>query len=217
MRNWRSPLVAMTAVTVGALAFFVATAGASSAKTHAKPAIMKIPKTSAAKQPAAKKQSAHKKAPNRPHLAMTKSRSLAKAHRHPTRKVCEMGQGCVRVHCYRGTDDCRKVHCRGNNDDCTHAYCEHGSDDCTSVPCERGDGCVPATCAAGDDCQAAPTRTCSEQGDDCQPATAEQPTSQETEGQLPFTGGNILGIGGLGLLLSGGGLLLARRLRRDQT
>jgi LPXTG-motif cell wall-anchored protein len=84
-------------------------------------------------------------------------------------------------------------------------HCEHGRDDCAPV----------TTCSEpGDDC--APARTCSEPGDDCQSTSPEETTSEETQGQLPFTGANVLGIGGLGLLLSGGGLLLARRFRRDQ-
>ena len=207
MRSWRRPLVALAAVTVGTLALSVATAGANSvAPPRAKPVLTKVAKRSASKAAASGKLTV-RKASTHPSLAMPKSHHPDKPDRH-SKKTCEHGR-----------DDCTRVHCEHGRDDCTRRHCEHGRDDCVPVTTcsESGDDCAPTkTCSeAGDDCQTKPT--CSEPGDDCHTTKTEPTPSEETQGQLPFTGLNVLGIGGLGLLLSGGGLLLARRLRRGQT
>ena len=204
MRSWRNPLVALAVVTVGTLALFVGTAAGSAANHHAAHPLTKAAKRVASKPATLRKQVAPK-ASSRPPAAMTKAHRGDKPDKHHNKKTCEHGR-----------DDCVRHHCEHGRDDCTPRKCEHGRDDCTTRTCEQGRGdCEHVTCSEhGDDC--APKSTCPESGDDCQAPAPEQTTSEETQGQLPFTGGNVLGIGGLGLLLSGGGLLLIRR-RRSQS
>ncbi len=203
-RIWRAPRLVVLASTVAVVAFFgmtVASASAAKPKVHAPAATLSV---KPAVKPAAKPAPAATRHPN----AAKPKRLSAKPHRHDPpdsnrHKVCEHGR-----------------------DDCTTVRCEHGKDDCAPVTTcsEPGDDCAPATTTCsepGDDCS---TTTCSEQGDDCAPSTTApsettQPASTETsqQGALPFTGANVIWVAALGLFLSGGGLLLSRRLRRNES
>ncbi len=99
-------------------------------------------------------------------------------------------------------------------------------------------GKITITSSCGDDADDCPAfvTSCSDReratdsedhqggGDHSQPcAPEEQPQPEEAstttttpQNQLPFTGMNVLGVAGLGLLLSGGGLVLRRRLAQKQ-
>jgi LPXTG-motif cell wall-anchored protein len=208
-RIWRAPRLVLLASTVGVLAFFgmtVASASAATPKVHA-PATTSLVKKVV--KPAAHKPASKPAAPaTSRHLNAAKPKTSAKPHRHDP------------------PDKNRHKTCEHGRDDCTTVRCEHGKDDCAPVPTcsEPGDDCTPATTTCseqGDDC--APATTCSESGDDCAPSstttTPTQPTSAETsqQGALPFTGANVIWVAALGLFLSGGGLLLSRRLRRTES